>query len=46
VVFTLTRVRTNSVGASFLMHVGYNSTLFGLLWVASDHFRHLEKVAG
>jgi hypothetical protein len=46
VVFTLTRVRTNSVAASFLMHVGYNSTLFGLLWIASDHFRHLEKVAG
>jgi membrane protease YdiL (CAAX protease family) len=45
-VFTLTRVRTNSVASSFLMHVGYNFTLFGLLWYASDHFRHLEKVAG
>lgn len=46
VVFTLIRVRTNSVASSFLMHVGYNSTLFGLLWYASDHFRHLENVAG
>lgn len=46
VVFTLVRVRTDSVAASFLMHVGYNSTLFGLLWFASDHFRHMEKVAG
>jgi membrane protease YdiL (CAAX protease family) len=46
IVFTLTRLRTNSVAASFLMHVGYNFTLFGLLWIASDHYRHLEKVAG
>jgi membrane protease YdiL (CAAX protease family) len=44
-VFTLVRERTNSVAASFLMHCGYNSTLFGILWFASDHFRHLEKVA-
>jgi membrane protease YdiL (CAAX protease family) len=43
-VFTLTRVRTNSVASSFLMHVGYNSALFTLLWIASDHFRHLDKV--
>ncbi len=46
VVFTLTRAGTDSVAASFLMHVGYNSTLFGLLWSATDHFQHLEKVAG
>jgi len=26
------------------MHCGYNSTLFGILWFASDHFRHLERV--
>jgi len=45
-VFTVTRERTNSVAASFLMHCGYNSALFAALWVASDHFRHLEKVAG
>ena len=46
VAFTVTRVRTNSVAASFLMHCGYNSALFTALWIASDHFRHLEKVAG
>ena len=46
VVLTLVRVRTDSVAASFLTHVGYNSALFGLLWVATDHFRHLEKLAG
>jgi membrane protease YdiL (CAAX protease family) len=43
VVFTLVRQRTDSVGSSFLMHCGYNLALFGSLWVASDHFRHLEK---
>jgi uncharacterized protein len=45
VVFTLVRERTGSVAASFLMHCGYNATLFALLWFGSDHFRHLEKVA-
>jgi hypothetical protein len=44
--FTLVRVRTNSVAASFLMHCGYNFALFAALWVASDHYRHLEKVTG
>ncbi len=46
VVFTVTRARTNSVAASFLMHCGYNFALFTALWIASDHYRHLEKVAG
>jgi membrane protease YdiL (CAAX protease family) len=46
VVFTLVRQRWSSVGASFLMHCGYNFTLFTLLWLTSDHFRHLEKAAG
>ena len=45
VVFTAARARTNSVAASFLMHCGYNFALFALLWLASDHYRHLEKVA-
>ena len=44
VVLTLVRERTNSVAASFLLHCGYNTTLFALLWFGSDHFRHLEKV--
>jgi len=46
VAFTVARVRTNSVAASFLMHCGYNFALFAALWIASDHYRHLEKVAG
>jgi len=44
--FTVVRVRTNSVAASFLMHCGYNFALFAALWLASDHYRHLEKVTG
>jgi len=46
VAFTAVRQRTSSVASSFLMHVGYNLTLFTMLWIASDHYRHLEKVAG
>jgi membrane protease YdiL (CAAX protease family) len=46
VVFTVVRWRTNSVAASFLMHCGYNFALFAALWIASDHYRHLEKVTG
>jgi hypothetical protein len=46
VVFTLVRARTNSVASSFLMHCGYNLALFGLLWVATDHYHNLEKLAG
>jgi len=46
VVFTVVRERWNSVASSFLLHCGYNFALFALLWMASDHFRHLEKAAG
>ena len=42
-VFTIARIVTRSVVPGFLMHVGYNATLFSLLYVASDGFRHLEK---
>jgi len=44
VALTLVRERTGSVAASFLTHSGYNSALFTVLWFASDHFRHLEKL--
>ena len=46
VVFTVVRVKRNSVAASFLMHCGYNLALFTALWVSTDHFRHLEKATG
>ena len=44
-VLTVVRERTGSVAASVLTHSGYNFTLFALLWVGSDHFRHLDKLS-
>jgi uncharacterized protein len=44
-VLTIVRERTDSVAASILTHSGYNFTLFALLWIGSDHFRHLEKLS-
>ena len=41
---TVVRQVTDSVAAGVLMHSGYNSTLFVLLWIGSDHFRHLDKL--
>lgn len=42
-VFTLARMQSGSVAMPFLMHVGYNSTLFAVLFLATDGFRHMEK---
>ena len=42
---TLTREFTDSVAASTLVHSAYNATLFAMVWVATDHFRHLEKIS-
>ena len=44
VALTLTRIRLQSVAASFLVHVGYNLTLFSIMWFATGHFRHMEKL--
>jgi hypothetical protein len=43
-VLTLARVITRSVAPGFLIHVGYNLTLFTLLYIGTDHFRHLERI--
>jgi hypothetical protein len=43
-VLTTIRAVTKSVGASFLAHVGYNTTLMVLAAVATDGFRHVEKM--
>ena len=45
VVLTVVRALTNSVSASFLVHVGYNGTLMALAAMATDGFRHMEKAA-
>ena len=43
-VLTMVRAQKNSVAASLLMHVAYNSTISALMFVATDGFRHLEKL--
>jgi membrane protease YdiL (CAAX protease family) len=43
-VLTLTRVVTRSITPGLLLHVGYNLTLFTLLYLGTDHFRHLERM--
>lgn len=44
VVLTVVREVTNSVAASFLVHVGYNGTLMVLTALATDGFRHMQKL--
>ena len=42
---TLTTVRAvkKSVGATVLMHMAYNGTIFVAAYIATDGFRHMEK---
>ncbi len=40
---TVVRVVTKSVAVCVLIHVGYNSTLFTLLYIATQGFRHMER---
>ena len=39
-ILTYVRARTKSVATSVLIHVSYNGTLFGLLYFATQGFRH------
>jgi membrane protease YdiL (CAAX protease family) len=43
-VLTITRAVTKAIAPGVLIHVGYNATLFGLLYIGTDHFRHLERM--
>jgi membrane protease YdiL (CAAX protease family) len=43
-VFTVVRVVTRNVAPGFLMHVGYNFMLFAMLYLATDRFRHMERM--
>ena len=43
-VLTMVRARTNSVATCVLIHTGYNFTLFTMLFFATDHFHHMEKM--
>jgi uncharacterized protein len=44
IVLTAVRALTQSVAASFVVHAAYNSTLTILTFIATDGFRHLEKL--
>lgn len=39
------RARKDSVAAGFLVHAGYNGTIILMLLIATDGFRHLEKLS-
>jgi len=41
---TTARAITKSVAPGFLMHVAYNGTISVFLFIATDGFRHLEKL--
>ena len=43
-VLTLVRALTKSVAASVLLHIAYNGTLSLLMFLATDGFRHLERL--
>ena len=45
IVLATVRAATGSVAASFVVHVGYNGTLMLLAAMATDGFRHMEKIA-
>jgi hypothetical protein len=41
---TFVREKTGSVAKSFLVHSGYNAFLFGMIFVATKGFTHMEKL--
>lgn len=43
-VLTLVRAITKSVAAGLLMHIAYNGTISVIMFVATDRFRHLERL--
>lgn len=43
VALTIIRAKSGSVAASVLVHMAYNTTLFAMLFVATDRFTHMEK---
>lgn len=45
VVLGLVRARKDSVAAGFLVHAAYNGTIILMLLIATDGFRHLEKLS-
>jgi membrane protease YdiL (CAAX protease family) len=44
-VLTVVRARNNSVAAGVLIHMAYNGTITVAMFVATDGFRHLERLS-
>ena len=44
VVLGVVRAKKDSVAAGFLVHAAYNGTIILMLLIATDGFRHLEKL--
>lgn len=44
-VLTIVRATRNSVASSLLIHIAYNGTISLLMFIATDGFRHLEKLS-
>jgi uncharacterized protein len=44
-VLTIVRAKTESVATAVIVHMGYNLTLFIMLFFGTDHFRHMERAA-
>jgi uncharacterized protein len=44
IVLSYARIRAHSVSASALLHAAYNLTIFAVAFVASDGYRHLDKL--
>jgi membrane protease YdiL (CAAX protease family) len=44
-VLTFVRVKTQSVAASTLVHISYNSFLFLVMIIATGGYRHMDRVA-
>ena len=43
-VLSYVRIRLRSVMASTLIHVSYNTTIFGIAFIATGGYRHLDKL--
>jgi membrane protease YdiL (CAAX protease family) len=43
-VITMVRAKTNSVAAGVIIHMAYNGTLTIAMFIATDGFRHLERL--
>jgi membrane protease YdiL (CAAX protease family) len=44
VVLCITRLRFHSLAASTMVHAMYNATIFVMLFIGTDGFRHLDKL--